>query len=126
NKTLYAYQSIDDLGKNHFTETIREIASILSGAVTQLVDTKVIPDLKAANALVKKMEDQWGPVVYEWNSAEFPIEFTNILDEEIVQTLTSAAIAEYPEAHDEFAAEIEPHRYALRIEKHLLEDYATR
>ena len=126
NKTKYAFQSIDELGRNHFIDTIREIAAILSGAVTQLVDTKVIPDLKAANALVKKMEDQWGPAVHEWTSAEFPVEFTNILDEEIVQTLTSAAIAEYPEAHDEFAAEIEPHLYALRIEKHLLEDYATR
>jgi SAM-dependent methyltransferase len=126
NKTKYAFQSIDELGRHHFIDTIREIAAILSGAVTQLVDTKVIPDLKAANALVKKMEDHWGPAVYDWASTEFPIEFTNILDEEIAHTLTGAQIAEYPEVHDDFAAEIEPHLYALRIEKHLLEDYATR
>jgi hypothetical protein len=42
-KTRYSFQSIDELGKHHFTETIREIASILSDAVTQLVDTKVVP-----------------------------------------------------------------------------------
>lgn len=39
-KTRFAFQSIDELGKHHFIDTIREIASILSGAVTQLVDTK--------------------------------------------------------------------------------------
>ena len=126
NKTRYAFQSIDELGRHHFIETIREIAAILSGAVTQLVDTKVIPDLGATNALVEAMEQRWGPAVYEWASAEFPIEYTDILDEDIARTLTSAQIAEYPEAHDDFAAEIEPHLYALRIEKHLLEVYATR
>src|ERR1019366_8830584 len=78
------------------------------------------------NTLVKKMEEHWGPAVYEWASAEFPIEFTNLLDEEIARTLASTDIAEYPEAHDDFAAEIEPHLYAVRIEKHLLGEYATR
>jgi predicted RNA methylase len=126
NKTRYAFQSIDELGRHHFIETIREIASILSGAVTQLVDSKVIPDLRAASAMVEAMQTRWGPAVYDWASIEFAIEFTNILDEEIARTLTNADIAEYPEAHDDFAAEIEPHLYALRIEKHLLEEYATR
>jgi hypothetical protein len=50
NKTRYAFQSIDELGRHHFIETIREIAAILSAAVTQLVDTKVTPDLRAAIA----------------------------------------------------------------------------
>jgi hypothetical protein len=126
NKTKYAFLSIDEQGRHHFIDTIREIAAILSGAMTQLVDTKVIPDLKDAKALVKKIEDQWGPAVYDWASTEFPIEFTNILDEEIARTLTSAQVAEYPEVNDDLAAEIEPHLYALRIEKHLLEDYAAR
>jgi N-6 DNA Methylase len=125
-KTKYAYQSIDDLGKNHFTATIREIATILSAAVTQLVDTKVAPDLRVANAAIEAMERRWGPAVYDWNSMGFPIEFTNIVDEEIARTVPIADITEYPEAHDNFAAEIHPHTYAVRIEKHLLGEYATR
>src|SRR5450759_3731399 len=125
-KTKYAYQSIDDLGKNHFTATIREIATILSAAVTQLVDTKVAPDLRVANAAIEAMEGRWGPAVYDWNSMGFPIEFTNIVDEEIARTVPIADITEYPESHDNFAAEIDAHTYAVRIEKHLLGEYATR
>src|ERR1019366_1095697 len=87
NKTRYAFQSIDELGRHHFIETIREIASILSGAVTQLVDTKVIPDLKAAIALLEAIEARWGEAVYDWASVEFPIEFTNLWDEAIARTL---------------------------------------
>ena len=56
----------------------------------------------------------------------FPIEFTNIVDEEIARTLPGADIAEYPEAHDNFVAGVEPYVYAVRIEKHLLGEYATR
>ena len=126
NKTPYAYQSIGDLGRNDFTDTIREIASILSGAVTQLVDTKVMPDLRAANALIEVLETRWGPAVYDWASVGYPIEFTNMVDEEIVRTLPTADITEYPEAHDTFVADIEPYAYAVRIEKHLLGEYATR
>ncbi|HEX4133302.1 MAG TPA: N-6 DNA methylase [Bryobacteraceae bacterium] len=126
NKTPYAYQSIDELGKNHFTDTIREIAAILSAAVTQLVDTKVMPDLRASNTLIAGMEPRWGTPVYDWESVGFPIEFSKIVDEEIARTLPSSDIADYPEAHDNFVAEIEPHVYAVRIEKHLLSDYATR
>ena len=59
-KTRYAFQSIEELGKHHFTDTIREIASILNGAVTQLVDTKVAPDLIKANDLLQEMEIRWG------------------------------------------------------------------
>lgn len=86
-KTRYAFQSIDELGKHHFTDTIREIASILSGAVTQLVDTKVVADLTTANGLLQEIETRWGPVVYDWNSVGFPIEFTNIVDERIARTV---------------------------------------
>lgn len=125
-KTRYAFQSIDELGKHHFTDTIREIASILSAAVTQLVDTKVVPDLTAASAMLQEMETRWGSAVYDWNSVGFPIEFTNIVDERIARTISTADITEYPEAHDRFTADIEPSVYALRIEKHLLGEYATR
>lgn len=125
-KTRYAFQSIDELGKHHFTDTIREIASILSGAVTQLVDTKVVPDLTTANGQLQEMETRWGPTVYDWNSVGFPIEFTNIVDERIARTISTADITEYPEAHDRLATDIEPYVYALRIEKHLLDEYATR
>jgi hypothetical protein len=125
-KTKYAFQSIDELGKHHFTETIREIASILSGAVTQLVDTKVKPDLQSATTRIAEMEAKWGPAVYDWSSVGFPIEFTNIVDEEAARELTSAQIAEYPEVHDRFSADVEPNLYAVRIEKHLLGEYATR
>jgi hypothetical protein len=125
-KTKYAFQSIDELGKHHFTDTIREIAVILSGAVTQLVDTKVVPDLTAANRLLQELETRWGAAVYDWNSVGFPIEFTNIVDERIARTVSAEDIAEYPEAHDRFTTHIEPYVYALRIEKHLLGEYATR
>jgi hypothetical protein len=125
-KTRYAFQSIDELGKHHFTDTIREIASILSGAVTQLVDTKVVPDLTKANGMLQEIETRWGAAVYDWSSAGFPIEFTNIVDERIARTLSTEDITEYPEAHDKLAADIEPYVYALRIEKHLLGEYATR
>ena len=125
-KTKFAFQSIDELGKHHFTDTIREIAVILSGAVTQLVDTKVVPDLTSANRLLQEMETRWGAAVYDWNSVGFPIEFTNMVDERIARSVPPEDIAEYPEAHDRFAADIEPYVYALRIEKHLLGEYATR
>jgi hypothetical protein len=125
-KTKFAFQSIDELGKHHFTDTIREIAVILSGAVTQLVDTKVVPDLTAANRLLQEMETRWGAAVYDWNSVGFPIEFTNIVDERIARTVSAEDIAEYPEAHDRFGTDIEPYAYALRIEKHLLGEYAAR
>ncbi|HVT61208.1 MAG TPA: N-6 DNA methylase [Thermoanaerobaculia bacterium] len=125
-KTRYAFQSIDDLGRHHFTDTIREIAAILSDAVMQLVDTKVAPDLTSARALLQAMEERWGAAVYDWNSMRFPIEFTNIVDAEIAGTLSSEDIAEYPEAHDRFAADLEPYVYALRIEAQLLDEYAGR
>jgi N-6 DNA Methylase len=125
-KTRFAFQSIDELGKHHFTDTIREIASILSGAVTQLVDTKVVPDLTTAKSLLQEMGNRWGPAVYDWNSVGFPIEFTNIIDERIARTIPTADITDYPEAHDRLAADVEPYMYALRIEKSLLGDYATR
>jgi hypothetical protein len=126
NKTPYAYQTIDELGRNHFTETIREIASILSGAVTQLVDTKVVPDLRAANALIEAMEARWGTAVYDWASVGYPIEFTNLVDEDVARTLSTADVTEYPEAHDTFVAELERFAYALHIEKQLLGEYAAR
>lgn len=107
-KTKYSFQSIDELGKHHFTDTIREIASILSGAVTHLVDTKVAPDLASANTLLQGIQAHWGAAVYDWDSVGFPIEFTNIVDERIARTLPTDAIAEYPEAHDQFATDIEP------------------
>ena len=56
----------------------------------------------------------------------FPIEFTNIVDEDLARTLPAEDIHEYPEAHDRFTDDIEPYVYALRIEKHLLREYATR
>jgi hypothetical protein len=124
--TRYAFQSIDELGKHHFIDTIREIAIILSAAVTQLVDTKVVPDLTAANASLQAMKDRWGPPVYDWNSLGFPIEFTNIVDEKIARTLSTEDISEYPEVHDRFASEVESYVYALRIENHLLGEYASR
>jgi len=125
-KTRFAFQSIKELGKNYFTDTIREIASILSAAVTHLVDTKVIPDLTAANSVLQQMESKWGPAVYDWNSIGFPIEFTNIVDEQIARSLPAGEILEYSEFHDRFTADVEPFVYALRIEKHLLGEYATR
>lgn len=125
-KTKFAFQSIQELGKHHFTDTIREIAALLSAAVTQLVDSKVVPDLTAANAALREMESRWGPAIFDWNSVGFPIEFTNIVDDAIARTLPAADIMEYPEAHDRFAADIEPYSYALRIEKYLLAEYADR
>lgn len=124
--TRFAFQSIDELGRHHFTDTIREIASILRESVTRLVDTKVAPDLNAANALLQQMEARWGPAVYDWDTVGFPVEFTNIVDEGIARTLPAEDIAEYPEAHDRFAADIQSYVYALRIEKHLLDEYAAR
>lgn len=120
NKTRYSFQSIDQLGKHHFIETIREIAEILTTAVTQLVDSKVNSDLRSATTLIRLMEARWGPAVYEWNTVEFPIEFTSIENEEFARTLCSVDIAEYPEVHGDFSAEIEPFLYAVRIEKKLL------
>jgi hypothetical protein len=125
-KTRYAFQSIDALGKYHFIETVREIASILSVAVTQLVESKVVKDLTTANQLLQEMEARWGAAVYDWNSVGFPIEFTNIVNEEIASGLPATEIVEYPEAHDRFAAAVEPYVYALRIEIHLLDEYAAR
>jgi hypothetical protein len=125
-KTKYAFQSIDDLGKHHFTDTVREIATILSAAVTQLVDAKVSPDLQTANTLIQAMEARWGKAVYDWDSLGFPIEFSNMVDENIARTLSSVDVAEYPEAHDNFSAEVEPYLYAVRIERHLLGEYASR
>jgi hypothetical protein len=93
-KTKFAFQSIDELGKHHFTDTIREIAVILSGAVTQLVDTKVVPDLTRANELLQEMETRWGAAVYDWNSVGFPLEFTNLVDERIARTVSAEDIAE--------------------------------
>ncbi|HEV2800975.1 MAG TPA: N-6 DNA methylase [Pyrinomonadaceae bacterium] len=125
-ETRFAFQSIDELGRHHFTDTIREIASILRESVTQLVDSKVAQDLNAANTLLHQMETRWGPAVYDWDTVGFPIEFINIVDEELARTLSAEEIAEYPESHDRFTAEIQPYVYALHIEKHLLGDYATR
>ncbi|MFL6334552.1 MAG: class I SAM-dependent DNA methyltransferase [Pyrinomonadaceae bacterium] len=125
-KTPYAVQSIDELGRHHFIDTVRETASILNASVTQLVDTKVVPDLTAANALLQQMEVKWGPAVYDWGTVGFPIEFTNVVDEEIARTLTAEEVAEYGEAHDRFTADVQPYVYALHIEKHLLNEYATR
>jgi len=125
-KTPFAIQSIEELGRHHFIDTVRETASILSASVTQLVDTKVVPDLTTANDLLQQMEVRWGPAVYDWNTVGFPIEFTNVIDEEIARTLTPEEVAEYPEAHDRFTADIQPYVYALHIEKHLLGEYATR
>lgn len=125
-KTPFAYQSIDELGRHHFIDTVRETASILNASVTQLVDAKVVPDLTAANALLQQMENRWGPAVYDWSTVGFPIEFTNIVDDEIARTLTAEDIAEYPEIHDRFTADIQPYVYALHIEKHLLGEYANR
>jgi hypothetical protein len=125
-KTQFAFQSIDELGKHHFTDTIREIATILSAAVTQLVDAKVSQDLKSANSLIESMQDRWGSAVYDWTSVGFPIEFANMVDEEVARTLSDVDVADYPEAHDSFSAEIEKHLYAVRIEEHLLVEYANR
>ena len=91
-----------------------------------LIDTKVTPHLKAANELIEAMEVRWGPGVYDWSSIDFPIEFTNIVNEDIARGLSNADIAEYPEAHDEFVAGVESYLYAVRIERHLLGEYATR
>jgi hypothetical protein len=125
-RTRFAFQSIEELGKHHFIDTIREIAFILNDAVTQLVDSKVVPDLTAANALLLQMEERWGPAVYDWNSVGFPVEFTNIVDEDVARTLPAEDVHEYPEEHDRFTTDVEPQMYALRIEKHLLGEYAAR
>jgi len=125
-ETIVGFQSIEELGRHNFTDTIREIASILREAVTKLVDSKVAADLRAANALLQQMEARWGAAVYDWDTVGFPIEFTNIADEKIARSLSAEDIAEYPELHDRFTADIQPYVYALHIEKHLLGDYATR
>ncbi len=125
-KTRYAYQRIDEIGKRQFIETIREVATVLSSAVAQLVEAKVIPTLREGQTSIAAMEVHWGAAVYDWSSTDFPIEFTNIADESIARTLTSAQISEYPEAHDAFAARIEPSLYAVRIERDVLRDYSIR
>jgi len=126
NKTPFAYQSIDQLGRHHFIDTIREVATILRVAVTQLVETRVTPDLQNAMALVQAMESEWGPAVFDWTTVGFPLEFANIVDEAAAAILSNAQIAEYPEAHDRFAGDVEPYLYSLRIENHLLGEYAAR
>ncbi|MBW4038938.1 MAG: SAM-dependent DNA methyltransferase [Acidobacteria bacterium] len=125
-KTAFAYQSIAELGKHQFTETIRDIAGILGSAVAKLVETKVIPDLTVAKSLVSAMEKDWGAAVFDWDSLGFPIEFANIADENVAATLSAEDISIYPEAHDRFAIEIDRYLYALRIEMHLLGEYAAR
>ena len=125
-KTRYAYQSIDEIGKRQFIDTIREVATILSNAVAQLVETKVVPALKDGQTAIAEMEEPWGAAVYDWTSTEFPIEFTNIVDEQIARTLPGAQISEYPEAHDTFAAKVEHSLYAIRIEREVLRDYSIR
>lgn len=124
NKTPFAYQFVDKIGRSYFIETIREVSEILTEAVARLIDVKVVPDLKAANEILARMTENWGQPEYDWDSLTFPVEFKALTDEESSKELTHTQIESYEAEHDEFASEVDPYLYALRIEHHLLQSYA--
>jgi hypothetical protein len=126
NKTPYAYQSVAEIGRKFFVETIRDVAELLSDAVRRLIDSKVLTDLQEANKLIDNMAKTWGTPEFDWNSADAPIEFQRITDEKQASALTAAQIAEYQEEHDLFSVALDPLLYAVRIENSLLQDYALR
>jgi hypothetical protein len=126
NETDFAYQSIDEIGRHHFISTIREVASLLNEAVSSLIDRKVVPDLRAANAEIDRMRADWGEPRFAWEENGHPVEFERMLDDESLAALTQEDVARYEEEHDLFAARVEPYLYALRIEHQLLKDYAVR
>ena len=115
---------MDEIGRSYFIETIKEVSEILTEAVARLIDVKVVPDLRAANEVLAKMTEDWGQPEYDWDSLTFPVEFKALTDEEASKELTQEQIENYEEAHDEFASEVDPFLYALRIEHHLLQSYA--
>lgn len=128
NKTRYAYRSTTALGRHRFIATVREVAQLLNAAILALIDTKVVPDARAGEELLAGMRKEWGDPVFDWGvgTRGFPIEFTSIADEDVAQTLTTQQIAKYQDDHDRFAVAIEPHLYAVQIERQLLQEYARR
>lgn len=126
NRTAYAFLDASDEGRAAFAATVRTASETIRAAVESIVQTTGVADLQAALATLEDMRSNYGEPVYDWNNARRPFEFGKMLTPASAATLTDEQVVDYEPRLDQLLADIEPHLYALRIEKDLLQLYARR
>lgn len=128
-RTRTAYRDVERFGRRRFVQTIREVAELLTGGVTDLVRLRIRPSVVAARGLIREMETRWGPAVYDWTPGRgHPVEFTRAgaaAGAEFI-TLGQSEVQQYAEEHAAFAAHLAPHLEALRLEIEALPTYAAK
>lgn len=111
--------SVGTVNRKEFIDSVVTVARIISRAVTELVDTHLIPDLEKALALIVPIEATHGKPDYDWYSPDEYLLFPNEpedLDELHV----------FNQAYAHLIEDLEPYNYALRAETQQLRHHAER
>jgi hypothetical protein len=105
--------------RKEFIDSVVTVARIISRAVTDLVDTHLIPDLKKALTLIAPLEAIYGKPGYDWYSPDEYLIFPDEPDD-------LESMHAFNKAYAHLIEDLDPYKYALRAETQQLKHHAER
>ncbi len=114
-------KTVTDKRRNEFIRSVITVARLLSRGVSEIVQARLIPDLRQAMELISPMSVRYGDPVYDWSLGNEYLIFPN--------EPAPSNISDYHQFNQEYTQLIEdltPFEYALRAEKEHLVSYAKR
>jgi len=107
--------------RKEFVDSVITVARLLSRTVSELIETRLIPDLAAAQEMVTKMEEDFGPPIYDWSVGT---EYLSFLNEPSLDDVD--AFHRFNQRYTDLLSNLAPLEYALRAETEHLIMYAKR
>lgn len=126
NETPFSFLPVEPETRSQFSDTVREAAELLREAVTEIIATKGITDLKEATRLLTPMEADYGSARFDWVDQRHPISFERMVERRQRDALDEALVLDYERRRQEVMADLDPYIYALRLEHDLFQHYGER
>ena len=99
---------------------------MLREAVSEIIATKGIADLKETARVLQPMEADYGPARFDWTDEQRPIRFERMVEPRQRKALDEALVVDYERRRQEVMADLDPYLYALRLEHDLFQHYGER
>jgi len=126
NETQFSFIPVETETRTQFSDTVREASELLREAVGEIISTKGIADLKLATALLKPMEADYGPALFDWSDERRPISFRRMVTRREREALDEALVVDYERRRQELMADLDTVLYALRLEHDMFQRYGER
>lgn len=126
-ETPFGFLAVDDAdARSQFGDTIRESAEVLRAAVSEIIATRGVADLRTATALLAPMESDYGPARFDWTDVQRPVSFENMTTAARRANLSEALVLDHKARREALMDLLDPLLYALRLEHDLFQRYAER